>query len=186
VLGKNLPASVISVSGSIVTVKFELKSSFTLPNVTCPLFGPEYIRYPIQAGCKGLVISADAFLGAMSGLGSGDADLTMLANLSAVLFIPCGNKGWSATDDPNALLLYGPNGVVIRTLDSTVKIVVSPTGVAVTLPSGIPLLVNGDIRATGEVTAKYGTPNSVSLTGHFTRGIQPGGATTTVGPQPGS
>jgi hypothetical protein len=48
--GKALPCSVLSVDGSIVTVQFEVKSNWSIPNVTIPVFGPEYLRYPIQPG----------------------------------------------------------------------------------------------------------------------------------------
>ena len=52
--GKALPCSVVSASGAIITVQFEIQSEFTLPQVTIPLFGPEYIRYPIKAGDSGV------------------------------------------------------------------------------------------------------------------------------------
>lgn len=105
-VGKFLPASVVSVSGPIVTVKFEISSSFTLPQVTMPVAGSEYVRLPIQPGCKGMVISADARLGAMSGLATGTADLSQPANLSALVFVPLGNKFWDMVDG-NALVLIG-------------------------------------------------------------------------------
>ena len=35
--GKSLPASVVSVNNSIVTVKFELQTTYTLPEVTVPV-----------------------------------------------------------------------------------------------------------------------------------------------------
>ena len=140
-LGKALPCSVVSVSGSIVTVNFEIKSYATLSNVTVPMFGPEYIRYPIQAGCLGVVFPADAYLGGVSGLGGGVADLTLPANLSALVFFPCGNKNFSATDDPNALVLYGPNGAIIRDMGSKTVLKVTQTGASLALPAGDTLTV---------------------------------------------
>lgn len=130
-LGKALPASVVAVAGSIVTVKFELDSPFTLPVVTCPLFGPEYIRYPIQAGDRGVVLPAAVRLGGVSGLGGGVADLTTPANLSALVFLPCGNKNWSGVD-PNAVTVYGPNGVVLKNTAATSTIILLPAGIAIT------------------------------------------------------
>lgn len=115
-LGKALPASVVAVANSIVTVKFEIASAtLTLPNVTVPMAGPEYIRFPTQAGDKGVVFPADVYLGGVSGLGGGVADLSIQANLSALVFFPIGNKGWSDTDNPNATVIYGPDGVILRT-----------------------------------------------------------------------
>lgn len=49
--GKVLPASVVSRAGNMVTVSFLLRDiPFMLPQVTLPLFGPQYIRYPMQPG----------------------------------------------------------------------------------------------------------------------------------------
>lgn len=146
-LGKSLTASIVSVDGSIVTVKFELESMpFTLPNVTIPMIGPEYIRYPMQVGDKGVVVSADVRLGGISGLGSGNASLISPANLTALYFVPIGNKNWDAPIDSNKLELYGPDGVVIKTkaavmpqltiTESTVAVIGTLTvnGTPVTMP----------------------------------------------------
>ncbi len=136
--GMSLPCSVTQVVGSgIVKIKFEVTGiPFTPPQIVVPVLAFEYVRYPIQVGCKGMVVSADAYLGGVSGLGGGTADMTARPNLANLAFLPLGSKAWSAAEDPNAVIAYGPNGVIIRTEDSTVKLVVSPTGVAVTLPAG--------------------------------------------------
>lgn len=136
-----LPCSVVSVSGAIVTVKFEVQSGFTLPQVTIPLFGPIYIRYPIQPGDKGMAIPADTYLGGMSGLGGGVANLTQRANLTALVFLPFGNTEWSAVD-PQAVTVYGPNGVVLRDTGSNSTFVLTPQSItmvgknSVTISSG--------------------------------------------------
>lgn len=129
-VGKALPASVVAVTGSIVTVKFEVDSNFNLPQVTLPLFGPEYIRYPIQEGDKGFVVPCDVFLGGMSGLGSGIAALQQAANLSSLVFFPIGNTDWSDVD-PNAVTIYGPNGVVLRDGDNRSSIVLLPESITI-------------------------------------------------------
>lgn len=110
--GRCMPASVVSVSGSIVTVKFELKTDFNLMHLAVPVLGSEYIRLPIQEGCKGFVVSSDYYLGAMSGLGPGVATMRLTGNMSNLVFIPIGNKNW-ATVDGNKLVLYGVDGVTI-------------------------------------------------------------------------
>lgn len=136
-LGQSLPASVISRAGAIVTVRFEVNSApFTLPNVTVPMIGSEYIRLPIQAGCKGWVLTADAYLGGMSGLGGGAAGLVPRANLSALVWSPIGNSAWDAAEDPNKIVLYGPDGAILRTLDKACSVAVSATGVVVKVPAG--------------------------------------------------
>ena len=141
-LGKALPCSVVSVSNSIVTVSFQLTNiPFTLPNVTVPMFGPEYIRYPTQAGDLGVVFSIDTYLGGISGLGGGVADLSMRANLSSLIFFPVASKNWSAPTDQNKIELYGPNGAILRTQDNTCSVTVSKTGIPITLPAGDTIVI---------------------------------------------
>jgi len=135
-LGQSLPATVVSRTGGIVTVKFALTSPYTLPNVTVPIIGSEYVRLPIQAGCPGFVMTADAYLGGMSGLGGGTADLAPRGNLSMLVWTPIGNKAWSASEDDNALVLYGPDGTIIRNAAKTSGIAVKSTGTTITLPAG--------------------------------------------------
>lgn len=136
--GRSLPASVAAVLGSgIVTVKFELANiSYTLNNITVPVEGSEYVRIPIQVGMLGWVKSADAYLGGVSGLGGGTADLTVRPNLSNLVWSPIGNKNWSAPDDPNKLVLYGPDGAILRTADKTAAVEANAQGVKVTIPAG--------------------------------------------------
>ena len=130
-LGKALPCSVVSVAGAIVTVKFELISKFTLPTVTIPMIGPEYVRYPIKVGDAGLVFPADARLSGVSGIGGGVADLSMPANLTALVFMPCSRNDWS-TESATAVTIYGPDGAILKTTNSSSKVVISPSGIAMT------------------------------------------------------
>jgi hypothetical protein len=202
VLGKALPCSVTAVSGSIVTVKFLVTSGYTLPTVTVPMIGSEYSRPPIQIGCKGLVRPADARLGGITGLGGGIADLSLPANLSALVFEPISSKDWSTTDDPNAYVIYGPDGAVIRTTAGTCKIVVNASGVTVTLPVGMPMTVNGnlvvsgalqlsgtieavgggtyagDLQTAGNVIAGVGGADQVGLKTHLHAGVTTGAGST--------
>lgn len=180
-LGKALPCSVTAVSGAIVTVKFEIQSNFTLPETTMPLFGPEYIRYPIQPGCKGLAIPAAAFLGGMSGLGGGVADLSIPGNLSALVFFPIGNTDWS-TVDPDAVTIYGPNGVVLRNDDSDSTLVLTPSSIILTgedfvkLVSGggsVTVHSNGNFEVTGSgVGSVHGNTLTLSDAAHSTTATQ--------------
>lgn len=136
-VGKTLPCSVTRrVSSKIVTVKFEINAApFTLPPVTMPVFGSEYIREPIQVGCKGMAIAADAYLGQISGLGSGTATLNQQANLSDLMFMPMGNAGL-ADVDLNKLVLYGQDGVIIRpTVAGTPQITMTATSITLAVGS---------------------------------------------------
>jgi hypothetical protein len=190
--GKNLPASIVSVSGSIVTVKFEIQGT-TLANVTCPVIGSEFIRLPLKAGVKGMVISSDLYLGGVTGLGGGVASMNALpANLSAVAFVPLGNKGFDAPEDVNKIVLYGPDGAVLRTADKSVEVTVDKT-VGVTIKAGtftwtfgldgtmkVPGAMwmtgniqgpaggtyGGSFQTSGDITAGFGTGDQVRLQTH--------------------
>ena len=150
-LGKALPCSVVSVSGQIVTVKFEIQSNFTLPNVTIPIYGAEYIRFPTQVGDKGMCFPADARLDQMSGIGSGVADLSQPGNLTALVFLPIGNKGWAASDDPQAVVIYGPNGVILRDTTKQSTVTISKTGIAMQSVGTVKMQGNGLTAAAGVV-----------------------------------
>lgn len=129
--GRNLPCSVTAVVGAIVTVSFQVNGPFTLPPVKMPVFGPRYLRYPIQVGDKGYAVSADAYLGGMSGLGGGVAGLTQQANLSALVFFPIGHSGWPSVDG-NAVVITAPNGVTLQDDTSAATIVLHPTAITLT------------------------------------------------------
>ena len=120
-LGKELPVSVVSVdkTNAIMTVKFETGGKYTLPNVTVPLDGPEYIRYPIKKGDKGVVRAGSVNISNMDALGTTDnpPSFTWPGNLGALIFHPIGNAKWSETDDQSAVLGYGPNGTIHRDTD---------------------------------------------------------------------
>jgi len=113
--GKALPASIVTPMGSIALIKFELTDTpYTLPQITVPIAGSEYVRLPLQAGCKGLVFPMDARHGPVSGLGGTTADLSRPGNLSALVFFPCGNKDWPAPEDPKKLEIYGVAGSILK------------------------------------------------------------------------
>jgi hypothetical protein len=140
---------VVSRAGGIVTVKFALTSPYTLPNVTVPIVGSEYVRVPIQAGCPGMVMSADAYLGGMSGLGGGVADQIPRGNLSMLVWTPIGNKAWQPAIDDNALCLYGPDGVVISDKAANFSWNLKTTEQIINLPTGVSLVINGNVVVNG-------------------------------------
>lgn len=186
--GQSLPCSVIAVvSSGVVTVKFEVQNQplgATLPNVTMPVMWPEYVRYPVQVGDKGVAVSADAYLGGMSGLGGGVANLVRQGNLAALAFQPLGSTAWAKTPNAAATVVYGVQGggvalysdiggqevFLVLTKDGvTIQGNVTMTGDltvngATTLNGN--LTVNGAITATGNVTAGQGGSGSVEVLGH--------------------
>lgn len=169
-LGKALPCSVVAVDGSIITVKFEIHSGFNLPQVTIPHFGGEWIRYPVQVGDFGVVLPMDARLNAVTGIGSGTADLTQPANLTALVFMPVGNANWTPPTDPNKLEIYGKDGVIIKDKD---------TGAIVLTIDSSGFHFVGDITVTGKITStgdiKAGT---ISLQTHKHTGVTTGSSNT--------
>jgi hypothetical protein len=137
-LGQNLPASVAAIaSPGTVVVNFELTGiPYTLSQIEVPVEGAEYVRLPIQVGMLGWVKAADAYLGGVSGLGGGIADLTPRPNLSNLVWSPIGNKNWSAPDDPRKLVLYGPDGAILRTADKKSQLEANEQGILATIAIG--------------------------------------------------
>ena len=114
--GKAIPASVTAIvgnTGTIVTVKVEVTTNYTIPPVTIPVFGPQWMRMPLQVGDMGVVFPADTSIGNVSGLGPAKVDLSKPANLSALVFFPVGNTNFPARMNQNRFELYGPDGVIL-------------------------------------------------------------------------
>lgn len=135
--GRDYPCSVTKVEGQIVTVKFEIQTSnpqTTLPNVKMPIATSAYDWIPVQVGDKGLAKASDAYLGGISGLGDGVADLSPRGNLSALVFHPSSNSSWTpgggASGDMR--VITGPGGVLVFAGDSKFKI----TGSEITMTAG--------------------------------------------------
>jgi hypothetical protein len=134
--GLSLPCQVVAVRGPIVQVSFQVQqpagtTQATIPNVTIPIIGAEYVRMPIQAGCKGVALAMDAYLGGMSGIGGGVATLTQQGNLTALMFAPIGNAGWF-TVNGNILTAYGPGGVTLMDQGQTTFINLTPGEIQLT------------------------------------------------------
>lgn len=147
---RSMPATVVSMSGSIATVNFELDSGYPLPQIQVPVFGSEYIRQPLQKGCKGVVISSDYYIGGMSGLGAGKATTVKRGNLSNLVFFPIGNVSWSSYD-AGLLTLYGVSGVKILDSDGGSSLVEVQKN-SITLSNG-----NASIKISGGNVSITGT-----------------------------
>ncbi|UIU17760.1 hypothetical protein LLZ89_26915 [Klebsiella michiganensis] len=143
--GKVLPASVVKQTGNMITVSFELRDiPYVLPQVTIPLFGPQYIRYPMQPGDKGIVIPADTYIGGVSGQGGGTADMTPPANLSALVFLPISNTEWQGVDG-QVVTVYGPEGVTLRDSGSNTTFLLKPESIAISTPESFTVTVGGTV-----------------------------------------
>jgi hypothetical protein len=167
--GQSWPCTVVNVKGSIVTVTFNIYDpnhpDVTIPPVTCPVFGPEYIRYPIQVGDQGVCFSATASLKQVSGLGTGVATFTNMGNLSALVFFPVGNSTWTPVD-PDALVLYGPNGVVIRDTESKTTITLTPEGIEIVRGNTNISIDNSSVNITADLITLNG---AIELNGHISQ-----------------
>ena len=101
-----------------------------------PVVGPEFLRFPLKAGVKGYLLPSDYYLGGMSGLGGGTARLTRQGNLSSLVFFPIGNSGNSPMEDPEKTELYGDTGVILKSKDGGVKLIIDKD-------TGLRLLLDG-------------------------------------------
>ena len=135
--GLALPGHVTSITGQIVTVNFDVKG-LTLNQVQMPLFGPEYIRYPVQVGDKGVAFPASVYIGGVSGLGTGTADDTIQGNLSTLVWFPIANQAWATPPGSNAntLAMYGHAGLLLLdSLAGNSSIHMTATGITLTFGS---------------------------------------------------
>lgn len=170
-LGQILPCRVTAVNGAIVTVNFEIEAgNQTFAPVTCPIAESTYVRLPVQVGDFGICISADVRLGGISGLGLGKAPLASPSNLGGLVFVPIGNKNWSAVD-PDAVNINAPNGAVIRDTGNNTTITLTPSTITIVRgssnitinDSGITIdnpnagvTINGNLTVNGLITGTAG------------------------------
>lgn len=196
--GKGWPCHVTKVNGSIVTVMFDiLPGDYNLPEVTIPVFGPEYIRYPIQVGDKGATIPLSVSIRNVTGLGVGMPDLSTPPSLTALFFMPVGNINWDGVD-PDQVTIYGPNGVLLQTTGKDSSVNVEPGKATIKAEH---IYLNGIIHLNGPIvqdvdqmqngtTAKLigplfvendTTAGGISLMGHKhnVNNVEPGSATRT-------
>jgi hypothetical protein len=190
-LGKALPCRVTNVIGKIVTVEFEMDTApWTLPPVTIPKAESSWLTEPTQEGDVGLTMPADAYLGGISGLGSGTSDFRQRGNLTALVFVPVGQKSFSPID-PNAAQIQGPNGVILQTtVGPTSSIVTNANGTTITFgtttlvinAAGIALTVDGQTFTWGGTQAVSTLPIQApdvilpngAVNGHYHPGVQTG------------
>lgn len=146
--GKGWPCHVTAVNGSIVTVMFDiLPGNYNLPEVTIPVFGPEYIRYPIQVGDKGVTIPLSVSIRNVTGLGVGLPDLSTPPSLTALFFMPIGNVNWEAVD-PDQVTIYGPNGILLQTTGKDSSVNVEPGKITIKAEH---IYLNGIIHLNGQI-----------------------------------
>lgn len=136
-MGRALPCTVKAVNGALVTVHFEINNPpFTLPDIEIPKAESPWIRMPTQVGDIGVTMAADAYIGALTLMGSGVATLAQPFSLSELVFVPISKNNDPPTDS-SAAQISGPNGVICETRGTsyTSKVVVNAYGVSATFGS---------------------------------------------------
>lgn len=167
--GRGWPCQVVSISGAIVTVKFLVNTPFTIPQVEMPKAESPYHRDPTQIDDLGYAVPGDVYLGGVSGLGGGEADLSQRGNLAALVFHPISSFN-SPPPNQTQAISQGPGGFLGRTMDGAVFINLTET--AITLSIGNSTLV----MAANQITLN--SPQIV-LNGQLTQGQGGEGGTAT-------
>lgn len=136
--GRALPCSVVSVNGSLVTVKFEVNSApWTLPFLTLPKAENQYLRAPTQPGDYGITVPGDTDLSQISGQGGGVPDLqTNFGNLSTLVFVPVASTTFNAPPRANIVWANGPHGARIGDSGNTAYLDCNPDMGTVTIHAG--------------------------------------------------
>lgn len=169
--GRALPCHVVKVEGQIVTVQFDLlPTDIQLPQIKIPIATYAYIWIPVQVGAKGVTVPADVSLRGQTGLGTGLASLSLPPSMTALYFLPLANANWTQ-EDPNKLVLYGPDGAILKTLSGTSSITVADD--AITMKVGDQVL---EFTAGG---LKHNGVNIGSTHKHKVVGVQSGDSTKT-------
>ena len=172
--GRALPCRVVKVSGSIVTVAFEVTSdNQTLPQVQMPKAESQWIRVPTQVGDFGVTVPADTYLGGISGLGGGVAQLSQQqGNLSTLLFVPCASVNFSAVNI-NAAYIAGPQGAVIQSSGGGAILNVGTNSVTITVGSKTWMFTSAGFTMSDNIVAETHGHDYLPGTGSSTRTTGP-------------
>jgi hypothetical protein len=179
--GFSLPCHVVKVDGAMITVAFDVQSIYSLPQVTVPLFGPEYVRYPIKDGDLGVLIPIDTSIGFTAGTAPRPPNLSpysQAGGLEGLFFMPTGNKNWVPVD-PNQVTVYAPNGVTLRDTNSGAVIVLHPTQITITVGSCTITMDSSTITMTAPSKITLAAPQ-IELDGQMTQGTTAGGYPATL------
>lgn len=129
-VGKSYPATVGERTGAgILKINYELTGENTYPTPQVPVIGSKYHRLPYQPGEKGMTISADTYLGGMSGQGGGTADPGQKGNLGSQAWLPVGSADWAHEDPDTHVIIGGPNGVLIKDATGAAVITLTASGI---------------------------------------------------------
>ncbi|WP_175952882.1 hypothetical protein [Burkholderia sp. BCC0405] len=172
--GRALPCHVVAVNGAIVTVAFDVNASpQTLPNVTIPKAESPWVRMPTQVGDKGITMPGDVYLGGISGLGGGTANMTRTGNLTALVFVPVSNSN-SAPINQNMAQIQGPSGVILQTADGNVALTLNESGITIKIGSETFTWGASGVNFPVPITTPDVIVPNGSVNGHYHGGVQTG------------
>lgn len=183
--GWQLPCHVVKVitdkdghtPDGLVEIQFDVTNIKTpLPNIVVPVIGWRYIRYPIQVGDAGITITIDTDTQNIAGLASGSASLIPSGNMGTTLaFLPIMQTKMTNSDNPQAVVVVGPEGAIIRDDAGDSVVTISPVGIRLQSGSSfISILKNGEIDIEGTSVKIMGK----DFIGHQHSGVQTGTSNT--------
>jgi len=174
ILGKSVPATISKIAGPIVTVNYEVQNANLPGQVQMPVLGSRYYRPPYVQGEKGFAVSSDYYLGGMSGLGGGTADLSQRGNLTTQAWAPVGNSGWPSVDPNTNVVTGGSNGVLIRDSEGAAcTLALTSSGVVITIGANVVTISSSGVTVTQAIQAGTGGADSVTLQHHTHGGGSP-------------
>lgn len=162
--GHIIPATVESFDGTLAVVNIEVSSENNYPQITVPLLRSEYIRFPIQKGCRGILIPLYVNIDHIIGLGLVAPTMKMGFNFQNMAFLPIASVTQPEIKNNNTLVLYGESdGVKIQTKDGSTHITVNHNTVAVTASK---IELNGNVTVKNKLTVN----GNVDIKGTLTVG----------------
>ena len=153
--GWNLPCKVVAVSsdGLSVTVSIQVtNANIQFSNVTVPISESRYIRIPVQIGDFGYLVSTDITLSSVTGKQNSVPVWGQSGNYEQnMAFVPVSNiKTFPLTPNVNAVLIQGPQGVIIT--DDTNGSTITLTASGINMVSGsasVQITHDGNVNITG-------------------------------------
>lgn len=150
---QQIPVTVVSVQGELVTVKAETQGNYTIEQFQVAQDHSQWIRQPTQVGDKGVVSAGDYYLGGQTGLGGGTANYRDRANLTTMVYRAVSQKAFpkNPNRDVNAAFINGPNGVVLQDTNGTCVVTIAPNKITINV-SGQPMfaIVGGTVFVGGD------------------------------------
>lgn len=143
--GRSLPCTIFSIDGQIVTVNFEV-AGISLPRIQMPIATSKFDWLPLAVGDPGVAMAADVYLGGISGLGGGVADLTQRGNLTALMFVPISHTGMAASN-PVQRIMKCDTGVRLECGSHVIE--VNASGIFMTVGSHTVTITSAGISLDG-------------------------------------